>query len=137
MKRKKPRLKFTYKEFKGGSYPIIKISLKGPKGILEVEAFVDSGASVSIFHASLASELGINYRNGKISYTLVGDGSYIPVYIKTVSVKLGHYSFSAQIGFSPQLGAEVNLLGHNGFFERFVITFHGSQKTITFIPAKR
>ena len=115
---------FPYKSYKGQYYPIIKIQVKGSGIFFETEAYVDSGASTSIFLADFASCLGIDYTKG----------SFIPVYLHRVPVKLGRYSFSATIGFSSHLGADFNLLGQKDIFDRFKVCFDKSKKTISFYP---
>ena len=125
---------FPYKSYKGQYYPIIKIQVKGSGIFFETEAYVDSGASTSIFLADFASCLGIDYTKGRITYVMVGDGSFIPVYLHRVPVKLGRYSFSATIGFSSHLGADFNLLGQKDIFDRFKVCFDKSKKTISFYP---
>lgn len=128
------KLNFPYKAYKGEYYPIIKVTLKGPSGTLETEAYVDTGASISIFLATIANDLGIDYARGKVTYTMVGDGSFIPVYLHTLPVKLGKLTFRATIGFSSHLGADFNLLGQKDFFDRFVVTFDKHKKIISFQP---
>lgn len=130
----KKKIKFPYKTYKGGLYPIINILMKGPNGLLETEAYVDSGASTSIFLATIASDLGIDYSKGKVIYTMVGDGSFIPVYLHKITVKLGYFSFNAAIGFSSHLGADFNLIGQKDFFDRFVVTFDRKAGNISFQP---
>jgi hypothetical protein len=131
---KKP-IKFSYKRYKGEFYPIINVFLGKKPNIIETEAYIDSGASISIFLDVLAPKIGIkDYTKGKISYIMVGDGSYIPVYIHTVPIKIGYFSFSAKIGFSSHLGAGFNLLGQKDIFDRFVISFDKRNKVIYFKP---
>ena len=129
-------IRFPYKIYKGELYPIIRVQMKGPGGYLETEAYVDSGASVSIFLATIASDLGIDYIKGKITYTMVGDGSFIPVYLHTIPIKLGHISFPATIGFSSHLGADFNLIGQKDCFDRFIISFDKKSGVISFSPYK-
>ena len=108
--------------------------MKGSSGYLQTEAYVDSGASTSIFLSGFASVLGIDIRKGKITYVMVGDGSYIPVYLHTVRVKLGNISFRATVGFSSHLGAEFNLIGQKDFFDRSKVCFDKRKKIISFHP---
>ena len=130
----KQKIKFPYKPYKKGAYPIINILMEGPEGILETEAYVDTGASLSIFQTTIASDLGIDYTKGKVNYTMVGDGSFIPVYVHTITIKIGHVKFKAHIGFSPSLGADFNLLGQKDIFDRFIVSFDRRRKIITFEP---
>ncbi|MEK7377053.1 MAG: retropepsin-like aspartic protease [Candidatus Margulisiibacteriota bacterium] len=128
---------FPYKIYKKESYPIIKILMEGPDGPLETEAYVDTGASISIFQTAIASDLGIDYSKGKVSYTMVGDGGFIPVYVHTIPMRIGHVRFPARIGFSPSLGADFNLLGQKDIFDRFVVSFDRRKKIVSFQPYRR
>lgn len=128
---KKP-IYFPYKSYKSKYYPIIKLQVKGPVGFLETEVYVDTGASVSIFLTAFASYLGIDYTKGKMTYTMVGDGRFITVYLHKLRIKLGNYTFPATIGFSPQLGADFNLLGQKDIFDRFKVCFDKRKKIVSF-----
>ncbi|MCK4352820.1 hypothetical protein KAW65_05365 [candidate division WOR-3 bacterium] len=114
--------------------PIIPLELKGPLGWKEMMAYVDSGASFSIFSISEARRLGIDYANGKELMVTVGDGSFIPVYLQVLSIKISHILFKATIGFSPRLGVGFNLLGRKDIFERFDVTFSDSRRAVVFLP---
>jgi len=129
-------ISFPYKVYKGIASPIICVEICGPKGWLRTEAFVDSGASVSVFLIKEAEGLGIDFRKGKVIYSTVGDGSYIPVYLHKLTIKIGNVSFKATIGFSPRLGVGFNLLGRKDVFERFDITFSDAKKIISFLPLR-
>ncbi|MBU0693329.1 MAG: retroviral-like aspartic protease family protein [Candidatus Omnitrophica bacterium] len=128
------KIAFLYKIFKGNSYPIIPIQIHTPEGYKEVEGYVDSGATVSIFTIKEAERLKINYQKGKTIYSTVGDGSIIPVYLHKLKVKIGSYQFKATVGFSPRLGVGFNLIGRQDFFTHFDITFSDTTRTITFLP---
>ncbi|MCM8779460.1 MAG: hypothetical protein NC834_06760 [Candidatus Omnitrophica bacterium] len=130
----KKAIYFPYKSYKDEYYPIIKIQVKGPSGFLETEAYVDSGASISIFLMDFAFYLGIDYKKGKITYVMVGDGSFIPVYLHKLSLKLGNYTFFATVGFSAHLGADFNLLGQKDIFDRLKVIFDKRKKVVIFQP---
>jgi len=125
---------FPYRVYKNISCPIIGFDIKGPEGWLRTEAFVDSGASISVLLAKQALDLGIDFEKGKIIYSTVGDGGSIPVYLHKLPIKIGNISFKATIGFSPKLGVGFNLLGRKDVFERFDVTFSDFTKTIIFKP---
>ena len=127
---------FPYKTYKNHPCPIIKITLYGPDGSCDTEAYVDSGASISIFSLVDAQRIGINYVKGKKTYFVVGDSSLIPVYLHRFGVKIASVDFKATIGFSPRLGVGFNLIGRKDFFNHFDITFSDSRKMVIFLPAK-
>ena len=123
---------FPYKRLFNSFYPIIPIELKKSSRSLKVEAFVDSGASISIFQAKVADKLGIDYMRGKVQYTMVGDGRHIPIYVQKMSIKIGNVWTRTVIGFSPHLGVEINLLGEKDIFDRYIITFNRPGRIVTF-----
>lgn len=127
-------IKFPYKVYKEEFYPIIGIQIKGHYGTLATQTYVDTGASISIFLSSIASELGIDFNKGRVTYIMVGDGSFIPVYRHKIPIKIGHVWLNATIGFSDHLGADFNLLGQKDIFDRFVVTFNKRKKVISFQP---
>ena len=128
-------ISFPYQKFHEESYPIIPIFLKGPQGFVKVDGYVDSGASISIFDAQVAEQIGIHYDVGEPRYTMVGDGSYIPLFVHRIRVRIDAIAFFAHIGFSSHLGASMNLIGQMDFFDRFVITFNRPQGIISFQPS--
>lgn len=127
-----PYFQITPKDFA----PIIPISLKGKSGWLEVEAYIDSGASFSIFHSDKSDILGIDYTKGKLVYLTVGDGGLLEVYLHNLPVTVAQENFSAVIGFSKHLGSGFNLLGRKTFFEIFRICFDDVKRVVELSPHK-
>ena len=97
-------IRFPYKTYKNIPCPIITLTLKGPEGSFDFDAYVDTGAFYSIFCIQDAELLGINYKKGRQSFATVGDGSLIPVFFHIVPIKIGNISFKVTLGFSPQIG---------------------------------
>ena len=126
---------FPYKIYHGVNYyPMATIELEWKSQKIFFDAYVDSGASLSIFSIQEARRLNLDYKKGeKISIT-VGDGTSIPVYLHLLLVQIGTVSFKATIGFSPKLGVGFNLVGRKDFFTFFDITFSDSDKILTFTP---
>jgi hypothetical protein len=63
---------------------------------------------------------------------VVGDGSYIPVYLFRIPVSIGEIEFTAEIGFSERLGVGFNLLGRRDFFDIFRVCFSDTEGKVTF-----
>lgn len=123
-------MKFPYMELTFGSSPIIPVDLEAG-GRTRVLAYVDSGATYSIFSHEICTVLGLNLRDGnKISVT-VGDGGSIPVYIHNITIHLGELKFDSEVGFSEKLGIGVNILGRRTVFDRFLICFNDREKYLT------
>lgn len=107
--------------------PIVPIKMLGEEGWIDFEAYIDSGASYSIFKSDRAEILGIDYKRGQEVFLTVGDGGLLKVYIHRLKVELANKSFIAHVGFSSQLGIGFNLLGRKSFFEHFRICFDDNE----------
>jgi hypothetical protein len=125
-------MNFPYIFLEGRYLPIVPLELKGEEWI-ELHAFVDSGASYSIFHADIAEILGIEYTKGEKNFMTVGDGTQIPVYLHNINVRFNEKEFSAKIGFSNKLGIGFDILGREGFFDRFVVCFDDRKRILKII----
>lgn len=112
--------------------PIVRLELQTKAGDYKLtSAYVDSGASYSIFHTSIAKLLGIkNVKGGKLLFFKVGNGEEIPGYIHQIPVKFAGKEFTANLAFSTELGIISNLLGLESFFERFCICFNAKEKLL-------
>jgi len=125
---------FPYKKLFNDFYPIIDVYVKSPRKTVQTEVFVGTGASTSIFRTAIAEKLGIDYSKGTRGFTMVGDGSYIPVFHFKLPVRIGKIWVKTTIAFSPQLGADINLLGQKDIFDHFDITFSKHKRIISFKP---
>lgn len=85
-----------------------------------------------MFDKDEALRFGLDYEKGKELMMVVGDGSYIPVYIHGLSLKIGNEEIEAEIGFSERLGVGFNLLGRKGVFETFKVCFDELRQLVTF-----
>jgi len=127
-------MKFKYQQKHGKHLPIIPIKLKSVDGEWVIfDAYVDSGASYSVFTEEIGEILGIDVEKGNKIHITVGDGSFITVYLHNVDVKIGNEEFNATIGFSKHLGIGFNILGRKDFFERFKVCFDEIKKTVEFL----
>jgi hypothetical protein len=127
-------LSFPYK-FIGRRYlPVIPLILYGHSDIsLRTEAFVDSGATVSIFSMDIAESINLNLKNALQQYFVVGDGSFIPAKVMKMTVQIGDEKFISDISFSEKLNIGFNLLGRKGIFEHFTeVAFSERKKEVIF-----
>lgn len=125
---------FSYKTYKKTHYPIIPIEITNKRTKIKTNAYVDSGASLSVFSIKEAVRLGLDRRSGRKATITVGDGSFVTIHLHRLSVKIGHSHLKATIGFSPRLS--VNLIGRKDIFEFFDITFSDKDKIVSFYPRK-
>lgn len=110
--------------------PIVPIKILGKDGWIDFEAYIDSGASYSIFKSDRAEILGLDYKKGQEFFLTVGDGGILKVYIHRLKVELANKNFVAHVGFSNQLGIAFNLLGRKSFFENFQICFNDAGRFV-------
>jgi hypothetical protein len=85
------------------------------------EAIIDSGASRCIFHASIGRFIGLEIEKGVIEDTL-GINGVSRTYLHEISLYVPGGVVNVQAGFSDDLPI-AGLLGMNGFFDRFRVTF--------------
>jgi hypothetical protein len=91
-----------------------------------VQCIVDSGASFCVFHASVADRLGIRLESGEPS-VIVGVGGSRKIWLHKVRLHLLGGEVEQTVGFDRNLPVG-GLLGMNGFFEHFRVTFDGAAR---------
>ena len=126
------RVEFPYlKDAQGHDAPIIYLQAWTGDRWLYLQAYVDSGASWSIFHLDVAQLLGIKLSRAKRRYVTLGNGSILPVYLQRIKVRFAGMEFMAPAGFSDALRMGFNLMGRAGFFTRFTMCFNDRARTLT------
>ena len=123
---------YQYLFFEGKFLPIVPLGLQGENGFVKFNVFIDTGASYSLFHASAAEVLGIQLEKGSKDEMTVGDGNALTVYIHTVVVSIAGKEFPTRLGFSREIGVNMNILGRKDIFDKFVICFDEKEKKVTF-----
>ena len=124
-------MKFPYLEISRAVFaPIISLEIWTGGRWITCEAYVDSGATYSIFNADIATLVGLKYQKGQKIFVKVGDGGLIPVYLHQLPVRFAGVKFNATLGFSESLGVGFNLLGRADFFHRFKICFNDKERVI-------
>ena len=94
-----------------------------------IECIVDSGASKCLFHADLASFLGIDLKAGSLQMTN-GIGGAEETWLHEVMLYIPGGPVKITAGFKENL-AVAGLLGMNGFFEHFNISFNCTAQECT------
>ncbi|MBM4465162.1 MAG: hypothetical protein FJ014_06380 [Chloroflexi bacterium] len=129
-----PIVTYRYKRLKDVQVPIITLAIRYGEEWYPVEAYVDSGATYSVFTTRVADRLGLDYRTGSKVYVQVGDGGFIPVYLHNLEIQVGRHRLGVPLGFSDKLGIRFNLLGRAGIFGYFKVCFDERDFLITFSP---
>jgi hypothetical protein len=124
-------IEFKYARHRRRDIPLIPVGLRTTGKWKEIWAYVDSGSFYCIFDDKVAEILDIEVTAGEKVLAVVGDGSFIPIYLHTVGVRVGGDEFGMKIGFSPKLGVGFNLLGMD-IFDRYRVTFDNREKKVIF-----
>ncbi len=126
------RVEFPYMKDALGRYaPIVYLQTWTGNRWLYLQAYVDSGASWSVFHVDVAQLLGIKLSRTKRHYISLGNGSVLPIYLHHIRVRFAGAEFTAPAGFSDALRIGFNLLGRAGFFDRFAMSFNDRTRLLT------
>lgn len=126
------RVEFPYMKDALGRYaPIVYLQTWTGNRWLYLQAYVDSGASWSVFHVDVAQLLGVKLSKTKRHYISLGNGGVLPIYLHHIRVRFAGVEFSAPAGFSDALRIGFNLLGRAGFFDRFAMTFNDRTRLLT------
>ena len=123
-------LKLPYKTYpmRGGGFSttaMLSVSLalpaKNSPRTKRFEAIIDSGASRCMFHASIGRYIGLDIEKGEVEDTagITGDAR---TYLHDVTLYLPGGPLIIRAAFSEELPT-AGLLGMNGFFEHFKVTF--------------
>ena len=132
------RVAFPYLKDSAGRYaPIVYLQTWTGNRWLYLQAYVDSGASWTIFHADVAELLRIRLSRGTRRYMSLGNGAVIPVSLHLVRVRFAGSEFSVPVGFSDTLKIGFNVLGRAGFFDRFIMCFNDRARTLSVSPSSR
>ncbi len=126
------RVEFPYLKNAQGHYaPIVYLQVWTGNRWLYLQAYVDSGASWSVFHVDVAQLVGIKLNKAKRRYVSLGNGSVLPIYLEHIKVRFAGAEFMAPAGFSDALRMGFNLLGRASFFNRFSMCFNDRARTLT------
>ncbi len=96
------------------------------------KAYVDSGATYSIFKKELAEILNIDVESGKKMFP-IGIGGHICAYIHTIKMKVRDTEFDTDVLISDELLVRFNILGRIGLFDHFKVCFDDKGKVLELI----
>lgn len=98
---------------------------------MEVQAYIDSGADITLISLSFGRLLGFEVDEEKI-IELRGVGSdTLPVIIQKVPVKIGDHEFKIKVAWSLKEDVPT-LLGRVDVFDNFHVLFKQDQRIIEF-----
>ena len=114
--------------------PMIPVSITGPDDSLDTEALIDSGADMSVLPLEMAEQLGLNLsRNINPCRGIGGETNSAE---DSVRIRLtdGRETHAFEMPVKVLLDARWDippLLGRQGFFTEFAITFNERRNLIT------
>jgi len=122
-------IKFKYATRRDREFPIIPITLIKENVEIDTDVLIDSGANISVFREEIAECLEIVIEDGE-EILLQGLGGRIVGYIHELRVKVDDEEFPCKVVFSKELTVGLNVLGREGFFEYFQVTFNERAKEV-------
>lgn len=133
-------IEFPYAMHRGTPLPLVPLHLRHGNEWIKRWAYVDSGATYSLFHYQVAVAVGANLSNAPHRRIIIGDGSYIEAQFLKLPVRIGEVELRLEIGFSEKLGFEFNLprqtavglVGRKDVFEKFQVCFSDAERKVTF-----
>jgi hypothetical protein len=117
-------IRLPYRLLHGRYAPIVLIRLFRDSKQIEDFALVDSGAIYSIFDASIASRLGIDFKLGRRASVWGLEGRLVPIYLHPLGLTIGEFHLTTEIGFSEHLRVGFNLLGRHLIFNQLQFCFN-------------
>ncbi|MDQ6838999.1 MAG: retropepsin-like domain-containing protein [Actinomycetota bacterium] len=106
----------------GGERPILDVLIG--TAALRVQALVDSGATRTLFHQTVAEAAGVDLSEAEERELLLGPGRPpVPARFETVLLDAGGLQWEAEVGFCEDAPQDWGLLGGAGFFRFFTVTF--------------
>ena len=123
---------YQYKRLKDLKVPIITLAIRYGEMWHPVEAYVDTGATYSVFTAQVANRLGLSLSHWTQNLCSSGRWGFIPVYLHDFEIQIGKHRVVVPLGFSGKLGISFNLLGRTGIFEFFKVCFDERDFVVTF-----
>ena len=97
-------MKIPYVPWRGRYSPLVEVEIMNKDKVVRTLAYLDTGATYSVFHADFAEELGLDIYSGERKDITVGDGGMIPLYLFSLKLIIEKIEISALIGFSDRLG---------------------------------
>jgi predicted aspartyl protease len=138
-------MNFKYRSLprKGGpprKTPTIPVTLMGPDDSIDIVAILDSGADISVLPLEVGEQLGLDLTKNRSPCG--GIGGEVDTAEDHVRIRLaqGHENYTFDIPVKVVLDSSSSipvLLGREGFFEKFEITFDENREKISLKRVRR
>lgn len=120
------------------SRPLIPVALFGPKGSIYIDALIDSGADMCLFHSDIGRDIGLEIEKGERELFSGIEGGNVIVYVYTIYLQIIGMSEKVEVkaGFAETPGVSA-ILGQEGFFDNFQIKFQRNIHSIEINLARK
>ena len=120
------------------SRPLIPVALFGPKGSIYIDALIDSGADMCLFHSDIGRDIGLKIEKGEREIFSGIEGGNVVVYVYTIYLQIIGMSEKVEVraGFAETPGVSA-ILGQEGFFDNFQIKFQRNIHSIEINPTRK
>jgi len=128
-------MKFPYVKFEVFYKPVLPVTFKNEGKTFRYQALIDTGADISIIHAEVAEQLGINLENNR-DFQFGGICGSGVGYIHNVDLEIGGAIFkNIPVVFTRDIHSfGFGILGHEGLFGKIKLVFELSKKQFEIIP---
>lgn len=118
-----PQVVKVFPENKLTFRPVVTIALLHQNTKEKFSALVDSGADACLFPRDAAEVLNIDIKSGPRAFFTGIGGGQIPFYFHEIDIFVGEYQVKTKVGFSTSTIGTTGLLGQQGFFDNFIVSF--------------
>lgn len=131
-------MKFPYVRFGIFYRPVIPVVFRKSGAEFPHHALLDTGADISLIHADIAKELGVDFKKGK-HLELSGIGGKVVGYLHRIGIGIGSQIFdNVPVIFSESITPQaISIVGHEGLFDRMKITFDYKKKEVEITVIRR
>ena len=123
-------IKIPYSPWRGRFCPLVEVQIIHKDRTVRTLAYIDTGATYSVFHSDFADELGLDLFSGERIDITVGDGGMIPLYLFELKALIEGLEIIAKVGFSNRLGTGINILGRERILDDYLVCFDGRKKEV-------
>ncbi len=125
-------MRFDYTRIGDNFFPMLDVELISSGESVVTKAYIDSGATYSIFKKELAEILNIDVESGKKMFP-IGIGGHICAYVHKIKMKVDDVDFVTDVLISDELLVRFNILGRIGLFDHFKICFDDKNRALELI----
>jgi len=115
--------------------PVLNVILKYKNKTRTTPALVDSGADKCIFPTPVGELIGLDVHSVEPEYSGGIDAIKVPVYCHDITIVIRNNPINVRCGFIDKL--PIGLLGQEGFFDQYKITFFYKEKYFDITPNRK